>query len=138
MAPQAILRLLEQYPQLRPFIEEGRFLTGYTNGSANGKQVSVFLLRSPWTQFCIQATACDSLISGAVLVVTDDPQWSLESNWKAYNLTTNQSPSLKSSRRNLRQRRSSSGKSVSPLTAMAAEIATEEAKKSPVSHQVVR
>ncbi|MGP0127979.1 MAG: hypothetical protein ACTMUB_01545 [cyanobacterium endosymbiont of Rhopalodia musculus] len=131
MASQAILRLLEQYPQLGPFIEEGRFLIGYTNGSANGKQVPVFLLRSPWTQFCIQAMACDSLISGAVLVVTDDSQWSHESNWKAYNFTMD-SPSPKSSRRNFRQRRSFSAKSVPPLAAMAAEIATEETKKSPV------
>ena len=131
MATQAILRLLEQYPQLGPFIKEGRFLVGYTNGSANGKQVPVFLLRSPWTQFCIQATACDSLISGAVLVVTDDSQWSLESNWKAYNFTIN-SPSSKSSSRNLRQRRSFSAKPAPPLVAMAVEIITEETKKSPI------
>lgn len=136
MAPQAILRLLEQYPQLGPFIEEGRFLMGYTNGSANGKQVPVFLLRSPWTQFCIQATACDSLISGAVLVVTDDSQWSLESNWKAYNLTIN-GPSSKSYRKNLRQRRSFSAKPSPPLVATAVEIITEEMKKSPVLCQVV-
>lgn len=137
MASQAILRLLEQYPQLGPFIEEGRFLIGYTNGSANGKQVPVFLLRSPWTHFCIQATACDSLISGAVLVVTEDSQWSPESNWKAYNFTMD-SPSPKSSRRNLNQKRSLSAKSVPPLAAMAAEIATEDTKKSPILSKVVR
>ena len=134
MASQAILRLLEQYPQLRPFIEEGRFLIGYASGSANGKQVPIFLLRSPWTQFCIQATACDLLIPGAVLVVTDESQWSPESNWKAYNFTLDNS-SLKSSRRPPKQRRSSySTKTVPPLAAIAAEIATEERKESPVLH----
>ena len=131
MAPPAIFRLLEKYPQLKPFVEEGRFLTGYTNGSVQGNQVQVFLLRSPWTQFCVQAKACDLLIPGAVLVITDDLQWSLESKWKAYSLAVN-SPSLNNSRRNLQhKRRSIPGEtSPSPLTVLAAEIATEEVRKS--------
>ncbi|HAC63224.1 MAG TPA: hypothetical protein DCF68_06695 [Cyanothece sp. UBA12306] len=133
MASPAIFRLLEKYPQLKPFIQEGRFLTGYTNGSVQGKQVEVFLLRSPWTQFCIQAQAYDVLIPGPVLVITDDIQWSLESKWKAYSLGIN-TPSPKHSQKNLQHKRqgvsSRQNKASSPLTVLAAEIATEEAIKS--------
>lgn len=130
MVSHSVLLLLEKHPQLRPMIKENRFLTGYTNGSGDGKLVPVFLLRSPWAQFCLQATACESLTPGGVLVVTDDPQWSLESNWKAYSLVNN-SPTGKY-QRNLKAKHPSMNagvkKPVSPMTALAAEIATEEAK----------
>ncbi|ACK67290.1 hypothetical protein PCC8801_3319 [Rippkaea orientalis PCC 8801] len=130
MAPPAIFRLLEKYPQLKAFVEEGRFLTGYTNGGGQGNQVQVFLLRSPWAQFCIQAKAGDLLIPGPVLVITEDLEWSLESKWKAYNLTVNPSSSNHSGRnaKYNQQSRMSGEKSPSRLTTVAAEIATEEAK----------
>ena len=81
--------LLEKYPQLRPMIKEGRYLLGYTDGSCRGKQIQVFLLRSPWTQFCIWAATDEVEIpAGGVLLLTDDPEWSIESQWKAYSLVT--------------------------------------------------
>ncbi len=124
MAHHGIFMLLEKYPQLRPMIKQGRYLLGYTDGSCNGKQIQVFLLRSPWTQFCIWAAMDELAIpAGGVLLITDDPEWSLESNWKAYSLVTPASPTP--TRQNRRQKAS---KPVSPMTNLAAEIATEAAQ----------
>ncbi|MEA5509857.1 hypothetical protein VB715_08785 [Crocosphaera sp. UHCC 0190] len=133
MAHHGIFMLLEKYPHLRPIIEQGRFLLGYTDGRADAKQVPVFLLRSPWTQFCIWATASDLLIpAGGVLVLTDDPQWSLESHWKAYSLVTPRphSPLGKNATQRRYRGRQRRENTVSPLTTLAAEIATEAVQKS--------
>ncbi|MGK7954915.1 MAG: hypothetical protein AB4063_06590 [Crocosphaera sp.] len=116
--------LSEKYPQLRQTIKQGRYLLGYTDGSCDGKQIQVFLLRSPWTQFCIWAATDEEAIpAGGVLLITDDPEWSIESNWKAYSLVTPASPTL--TRQNRRQTVS---KPVSSMTTLAAEIATEAAQ----------
>lgn len=124
MAHHGIFMLLEKYPQLRPIIREGRYLLGYTDGKCDGKQIPVFLLRSPWTQFCIWATTEELAVpAGGVLVITDDPEWSVESQWKAYSLVT--PGSTVPSRQNHRQKRS---KPTSPMTTLAAEIATEAAQ----------
>ncbi|MDJ0661391.1 MAG: hypothetical protein QNJ42_18155 [Crocosphaera sp.] len=121
MAHHGIFMLLEKYPQLRPMIKQGRYLLGYTDGSCDGKQIQVFLLRSPWTQFCIWAAMDEVAIpAGGVLLITDDPEWSLESDWKAY--------SLVSSTPTPQNRRQKASKSVSPMTTLAAEIATEAAQ----------
>ncbi|MEL4896663.1 hypothetical protein [Crocosphaera sp. Alani8] len=124
MAHHGIFVLSEKYPQLRPMIKQGRYLLGYTDGSRKGQQIQVFLLRSPWTQFCIWA-ATDEVATppGGVLLVTDDPDWSIESNWKAYSLVTPASSA--SPQQNRRQKAS---KRVSPITTLAAEIATEAAQ----------
>ena len=121
MAHHGIFMLLEKYPQLRPKIKQGRYLLGYTDGSGNDEEIPVFLLRSPWTQFCIWATTDEVAIpAGGVLVITDDPEWSVESHWKAYSLVTPAvpNPSSKKSRQNQSQ----------AMTTLAAEIAREEAK----------
>ncbi|CCQ52118.1 MULTISPECIES: hypothetical protein [Crocosphaera] len=123
MAHHGIFMLLEKYPQLRPMIKEGRYLLGYTDGSCRGKQIQVFLLRSPWTQFCIWAATDEVEIpAGGVLLLTDDPEWSIESQWKAYSLVT---PA--SSLPTQKNRRQKASKAVSPMTSLAAEIATEAA-----------
>lgn len=127
--------LLEKHPQLRPMIEEGRFLLGYTDGRIEGQQMPVFLLRSPWTQFCIWATANDVIPPGGVLVITDDPQWSLESDWKAYSLVnpqTNNKPNKNLTRKGY-SRRQNKETSRSSIATLAAEIATKEATKAPSS-----
>ena len=133
MAHHGIFMLLEKYPQLRPIIEQGRFLLGYTDGRSDGQQVPVFLLRSPWTQFCIWATASDLIVPGGVLVITDDPQWSLESPWRAYSLVSHgQNPNGKFSKNLTRKsysRRQSQQKPLDSMTSLAAEIATKEVKK---------
>ncbi len=124
MAHHGIFMLSEKYPQLRLTIKQGRYLLGYTDGSCDGKQIQVFLLRSPWTQFCIWAATDEVAIpAGGVLLITDDPEWSIESNWKAYSLVTPASPTP------TRQNRSQRGsKPVSSMTTLAAEIATEAAQ----------
>ena len=121
MAHHGIFMLLEKYPQLRPTIKQGRYLLGYTDGSGDDQNIPVFLLRSPWTQFCIWATTDEVAIpAGGVLVITDDPDWSIESHWKAYSLVTPAvpSPSPKKSRQ----------KHSHAMTTLAAEIAREEAQ----------
>ncbi len=124
MAHHGIFMLLEKYPQLRPMIKQGRYLLGYTDGSCDGKQIQVFLLRSPWTQFCIWAATDEVAIpAGGVLLLTDDPEWSIESEWKAYSLVTPASPL--STPKNRRQKAS---KGASSMTTLAAEIATEAAQ----------
>ncbi|MEA5535773.1 hypothetical protein [Crocosphaera sp. XPORK-15E] len=133
MAHHGIFMLLEKYPHLRPIIEQSRFLLGYTDGRADGKQVPVFLLRSPWTQFCIWATANDLLIpAGGVLVLTDDPQWSLESHWKAYSLVSNRpnTPLTRNTTKRHYHGRQRRENTVSSMTTLAAEIATEAVQKS--------
>ncbi len=127
MVHHGIFMLLEKYPQLQPTIKQGRFLLGYTDGSSDGQQIPVFLLRSPWTQFCIWATTDELAIpAGGVLVITDDPHWSIESEWKAYSLVTPAAPNP--SQPNPRQ---GSSKAPSPMTNLAAEIAREEAQNVP-------
>ncbi len=124
MAHHGIFMLLEKYPQLRPMIKQGRYLLGYTDGSCDGKQIQVFLLRSPWTQFCIWAATDEVAIpAGGVLLLTDDPEWSIESNWKAYSLVTPASPLPTP-----QNRRQKASKGASPMTTLAAEIATEAAQ----------
>ncbi|MDJ0582279.1 hypothetical protein [Crocosphaera sp.] len=124
MAHHGIFMLLEKYPQLRPMIKEGRYLLGYTDGSCKNQQIQVFLLRSPWTQFCIWAATDEIAIpAGGVLLITDDLEWSVESEWKAYSLVTPTSSTLTP-----QHRRKRASKQVSPMTSLAAEIATEAAQ----------
>ncbi|MEM8781160.1 MAG: hypothetical protein AAGF26_20370 [Cyanobacteria bacterium P01_G01_bin.49] len=104
---------------------------GYTDGRIDGQQVPVFLLRSPWTQFCIWAATSDLIVPGGVLVTTDDSQWSLESHWKAYSLVSG-NPNEKFTKNLARKgysRRQSQTKSMTSMTNLAAEIATKEVKK---------
>lgn len=116
-------QLLVKYPHLKKHIEKGDFLTGYTAGSCSGAKVTVFLVRSPWTQFCLQATAMGALPPGAVLLVTEQMMSSPISPWKAYTLETeieNKSPERKPSKVNRLY-----SKSKPNLASVAAEIALE-------------
>ncbi len=123
MAHHGIFMLLEKYPQLRPTIKQGRYLLGYTDGSGDDQQIPVFLLRSPWTQFCIWATTDEVAIpAGGVLVVTDDPEWSVESHWKAYSLVTPALPNPSPKKTHQKQSQA--------MTTLAAEIAREEVQNS--------
>lgn len=96
MISKNLAGLLQRHPQLKKSIEEGQFLTGYTDGSVNGRTVSVFVFRCSWHHFCIRATACDSLPPGEVLIVTDNSLWNLSGEWKAYSLKDEKSSSIKS------------------------------------------
>jgi hypothetical protein len=78
--------ILERYPHLKSSLEKGAFLTGYTAGSRSGEKVTIFLVRSPWNQFCLQATAIGLLPPGAVLLVTDEIQSGPVGQWQAYSL----------------------------------------------------
>lgn len=77
-------QLLEKNPELEIFIEQGRFLTGYTSGGKAGEPISIFLCHSPWITNCIKATACECIDAGEVIVICDDFPWSVSGSWKAY------------------------------------------------------
>ncbi len=79
-----IQRILKDNPQLKAPIEDGQFLTGYTDGGESGEMMSVFLYRSPWSTNCIKATACGCVSAGEVLLVNKESKWSLPGSWKAY------------------------------------------------------
>lgn len=141
MTPQptskSFLKLLEKHPNLKAPIEEGRFLTGYTQGSYSGNHVNVFLVRSPWTQFCLPAVAIGSLPPGAVLLITEEAHASPQGLWKAYSLEP-ENKSLNNTRSHhhgstsqLQSKLvSSSGyKTSSSLTSTAASIAVETERK---------
>ncbi|WP_013325376.1 hypothetical protein [Gloeothece verrucosa] len=121
MISKNLASLLQRHPQLKNSIEEGQFLTGYTDGSTNGKTVSVFVFRSSWHHFCIQATACGSLPPGEVVVVTDNSLFNLTNEWKAYSLKDekNHSKGATSATHN-------NHKSGSRLTSLAVEIAQKQ------------
>ncbi|WP_013324506.1 hypothetical protein [Gloeothece verrucosa] len=127
MTPQltskSLSKLLEKYPNLKTPIEQGRFLTGYTQGSYSGNQVNVFLVRSPWTQFCLPATAIGSLPPGAVLLITEEAHASPQGLWKAYSLETDN--------KSFNNRSTSQVQSqfLSSLTSTAASIAIETERK---------
>ena len=67
-------QLLEKNPALEMFIEQGRFLTGYTSGGQAGEPISIFLCHSPWTNNCLQATAGECIAAGEVIVISDGYQ----------------------------------------------------------------
>lgn len=77
-------QLLKKYPSLEMFIEQGRFLTGYTRGGKAGETISIFLCHSPWTTNCIKATAGEYITAGEVIVVSNDSPWCISGSWKAY------------------------------------------------------
>ena len=71
-------------PHLDNLIKQGKFLTGYSQGGRAGELISIFVCHSPWTSNCLQATACEGIEAGEIIVVSDDLPWSLSGNWKAY------------------------------------------------------
>ncbi len=77
--------ILERNSHLERLIEQGKFLTGYSQGGQAGEVISIFLCHSPWTINCIKATACESIEAGLIIVVSEDWPWSLSGRWKAYN-----------------------------------------------------
>ncbi|ACK69440.1 hypothetical protein PCC7424_0986 [Gloeothece citriformis PCC 7424] len=135
MTPQltskSFLKLLEKHPHLKTFLEQGRFLTGYTQGTYGGTQVKVFLVRSPWTQFCLQATAVGVLPAGAVLLITEEMEATPQSLWKAYSLESENK--LTTNSRTSQFNSGSSSKISTPLTSSltttAASIAIESERK---------
>ena len=76
--------LLSKNPHLKNLIKQGKFLTGYSQGGQAGELISIFVCHSPWTNHCLQATACECIEAGEIIVVSDDLPWSLSGNWKAY------------------------------------------------------
>lgn len=86
MAVQTIFAFLKKHPNLREAFSKGRILTGYTNGSQEGKQVSVFVFRTSWSQFCISALSKSVLLSGKVLLVSESEDLDPNGNWEAYSL----------------------------------------------------
>ena len=83
-------QLLNKNPALEIFIEQGRFLTGYTSGGQTGEPISIFLCHSPWTSNCLQATAGECIAAGEVIVISDDLPWSISGSWKAYSSNRDQ------------------------------------------------
>ena len=77
-------QLLEKNPALEMFIEQGRFLTGYTSGGKAGEPIYIFLCHSPWASNCLQATAGECIAAGEVIVISYDLPWSISGSWKAY------------------------------------------------------
>lgn len=118
-------QLLKKYPELKSPLEKGFFLTGYTSGSPPGEKVTVFLVRSPWTQFCLQATAMGLLPPGAVLLVTDKIESGLNDPWKAYSLEPEMLLANNQRDRELSKTHRNHGRSSSHLASLAAEIALE-------------
>lgn len=81
---QLLSSLLSRHPKLHSSVEKGYILTGYTVGGQRGEQIDVFLLSSPWRDYCLTATAHEVIPQGAVLVVSQDEPWCLQGNWQAY------------------------------------------------------
>ena len=77
-------QILAKNPPLQMFIEQGRFLIGYTSGGQAGEPIAIFLCHSPWTCNCIKATAGECIAAGEVIVISDDSPWSISGSWKAY------------------------------------------------------
>lgn len=131
MTPQLISKslskLLERHPHLKRPIEQGRFLTGYTQGGHSGNQIHVFLIRSPWTQFCLDATAIGILPAGAVLLITEEAKFTPQSLWKAYTLESD-NKSAKSNKNSYLNGVTLSSVSKS-LTSTATSIAIESERK---------
>lgn len=129
MISKSLASLLQRHPQLKNYIEEGQFLTGYTDGCSHGKTVSVFVFRSSWHHFCIQATACGSLPAGEVLVVTDNTVFNVSNEWKAYSLKEEKSSSVKNASVGNKVPTAANPntyKSRSRLTSLAVEIAQKQ------------
>ncbi|WP_013325381.1 hypothetical protein [Gloeothece verrucosa] len=115
--------LLKKYPQLKNFLDQGKFLTGYTDGGLNGQTVNVFVFRCTWQHFCVQATAVEPLPPGEVLVITDSSLGNVNHDWKAYSLK-NEKPSLHQSHK------------PSNLTSLAVEIAQQKHQNSRLSSRI--
>ncbi len=76
--------LLARHPNLQDYLEHDKFMLGYALGSEQGGIFSVFLLNSPWRDYCLQATASEAIPSGGVIVVTHEEPWKLQGVWQAY------------------------------------------------------
>lgn len=131
MTPQtnssSLSKIIERYPHLKTLIEKGLFLTGYTQGGFSGKLVPIFLVRSPWTQFCLQAQAVGVLPPGGVLLITDEAQWSPHSTWQAYSL---ESEEAAISNNSIHETKAQPNRTkVSPLASTATTIALESHKR---------
>ncbi|MDJ0590655.1 MAG: hypothetical protein QNJ72_11755 [Pleurocapsa sp. MO_226.B13] len=87
-------QILEKNPDLEMFIEQGRFMIGYSSGGKAGDIISIFLCHSPWTANCIKATAGEYIAAGEVIVVSDDLPWHLSGRWKAYSPRMTHSPKI--------------------------------------------
>lgn len=77
-------KILARNPHLEILIEQSKFLIGYTKGGKAGELISIFLCHSPWISNCIQATACECIDAGEVIVVSYDFPWSISASWQAY------------------------------------------------------
>lgn len=118
MINKNLASLLQRHPQLKNFIENGNFLTGYSDGGLNGQTVNVFVFRCTWQHFCVQATAIGALPAGEVLVVTDSYAGNVSNEWKAYSLKNQSHPTR------------------SNLTSLAVEIAQEQHRNQSLSSRI--
>lgn len=84
MKLQPFSKLLARHPQLKTALENSNFLIGYSAGCQRGQRLSVFLLNSPWREYCLEAKAVEVIPSGGVLVISDDDPWQLNGSWQAY------------------------------------------------------
>ncbi len=84
MKLQPFSKLLARHPQLKYNLEQENFLIGYSAGGQRGQLLSVFLLNSPWREYCLEAKASEVIPGGGVLVVCDDEPWELQGTWQAY------------------------------------------------------
>jgi hypothetical protein len=81
---QPFSKLLARHPQLKDYIEQDNFLVGYSGGGQRGQNLPVFLLNSPWREYCLEAKATEVIPSGGVLVVSLDDPWRVNGSWQAY------------------------------------------------------
>lgn len=116
---QPFSKLLARHPQLKNHLEQDNFLVGYSTGGQRGELLSVFLLNSPWREYCLQAKALEVVPSGGVLVVSLDNPWQLHGIWQGYYLDV---PFVPSSR-------PSTGFPSSQLTPLATAISLKSAKE---------
>ncbi|MGK7944904.1 MAG: hypothetical protein AB4058_10595 [Microcystaceae cyanobacterium] len=84
MKLQPFSKLLARHPHLKYDLEQENFLIGYSTGGQRGQLLSVFLLNSPWREYCLEAKALEVIPSGGVLVVSNDEPWQLQGIWQAY------------------------------------------------------
>ncbi len=116
---QPFSKLLARHPQLKDYLEQDNFLVGYSAGGQRGQVLSVFLLNSPWREYCLDAEAVEVVPSGGVLVVSLDDPWRLQGSWQAYHWDSSFTPIS----------RPSNGSQSPALTHLAASISLESAKK---------
>ncbi|MGK7930203.1 MAG: hypothetical protein AB4041_02060 [Microcystaceae cyanobacterium] len=119
MKMQPFSKLLARHPQLKYNLEQENFLIGYSAGGQRGQLLSVFLLNSPWREYCLEAKALEVIPSGGVLIISDDEPWELQGSWQAYYWDAPFVPTP----------RSSLHRQLPTLTHLATEISIESAQQ---------